>query len=423
MDIILPYGNTGMRCTLPDHRLQCVLENRLDTHFTPPLPPEETVRDALRHPVGSPPLQLLAQGKNYVEIIASDHTRPVPSRLLIPQMISEIRRGNPEARITILVATGCHRGMTREEMLEKFGEPIVSSQRIVVHDCDDPGCVGIGTLPSGGRCRINRLAAEADLLVSEGFIEPHFFAGFSGGRKSVMPGVASRETVLYNHYAKFIDHLAARTGVLKGNPIHEDMLWAARQARLAFIVNVVLNSRKELIYAVAGDAEQAHRAGCDFLTRYCGVSAPPADIVIATNGGYPLDQNIYQAAKGISTAEAAVKPGGVILMLAESGDGHGGEDYYRQFRDHPDLEALLAQFLSRCPEATEPDQWQTQIQIRALRKARIVYISEADEGIVRDMHMIPAKSVEEGLRAADALLGHESGTITVIPDAVSVVFR
>lgn len=423
MDITLPYGTTGMRCTLPDRRVQCVLENRLDTHFTPPLPPEETVRDALAHPVGSPPLHILSQNKNNIVIIASDHTRPVPSRLLIPQMIAEIRRGNPDARITILVATGCHRGMTREEMLEKFGEPIVSSQRIVVHDCDDPGCVNIGTLPSGGRCRINRLAAEADLLISEGFIEPHFFAGFSGGRKSVMPGVAARETVLYNHCAKFIDHPNARTGILQGNPIHEDMVWAARHTGLAFILNVVLSSKKELVYAVAGDFEKAHRAGCDFLTRYCGVSAPQADIVIATNGGHPLDQNIYQAAKGIHTAEAAVKPGGVIVMLAASGDGHGGEAYYRQFKENRDLSALLAQFKARDPGGTEPDQWQTQIQIRALNKANIIYISDADGGIVRDMHMIPAKSVEEGLRLADALIGHSAGTITLIPDAVSVVFR
>ena len=157
--------------------------------------------------------------------------------------------------------------------------------------------------------------------------------------------------------------------------------------------------------------------------KHCGVSAPPADIVIATNGGYPLDQNIYQAAKGICTAEAAVKPGGVIIMLAKSNDGHGGENYYRQFKDNRDLSSLLAGFMERDPNKTEPDQWQTQIQIRALQKASVIYISDADDQTVRDMHMIPAKSVEEALEKADQLIGHSNGSITVLPDAVSVIFQ
>jgi len=365
----------------------------------------------------------MAEGHNKVVIIASDHTRPVPSKLLMPLLLREIRRGNPDADITILVATGCHRGTTTDELVEKFGNDIAFSERIVIHDCDGENNVSIGTLPSGGQCFINRLAVGADLLVSEGFIEPHFFAGFSGGRKSVMPGLAARKTVVYNHCAGFIADPGARAGVLDGNPIHRDMLWAAKQAGLAFILNIVLNSKKEIVYAVAGDAEKAHRAGCNFLIRHCGVTAPLADIVIATNGGYPLDQNIYQAAKGICTAEGAVKPGGVIIMLAKSDDGHGGADYYRQFKDNADLSKLLLQFMERNPSETEPDQWQTQIQIRALSKASIIYVSDAEDQTVRNMHMIPAKSVKEALAEADRLLGHDKGRITVMPDAVSIIFN
>ena len=297
------------------------------------------------------------------------------------------------------------------------------SIRPVIVGVNSKDNVIIGTLPSGGNCCINKLAVQADLLVAEGFIEPHFFAGFSGGRKSLLPGVAARETVLYNHCADFIDHPKARTGSLDGNPIHEDMIWAARQAGLAFILNVVINSRKEVVYAVAGAVDTAHQAGCDFLLKYCGVSAPIAEIVIASNGGYPLDQNIYQAAKGICTAESAVKPGGVIIMLAKSNDGHGGENFYRQFRDNKDLSALLSDFMQRDPKRTEPDQWQIQIQIRALQKASIVYVSDADYQTVRDMQMIPAKSVEEAIEKADLLIGHNNGRINIIPDAVSVIYR
>ncbi len=422
MRITLPYGRTGMECELPDERVTAVLQSGLDA-FRPALPPERLVRKALEQPIGTPPLHKMAEGRHKVTIITSDHTRPVPSRLLMPLLLEEIRRGSPDAEITILIATGCHRGTTEAELIDKFGPEIVSAERIEVHDCDRSKCVNIGTLPSGGPCCVNRLAAEADLLVAEGFIEPHFFAGFSGGRKSLLPGVAARETVLYNHCADFIAHPGARAGVLAGNPIHEDMLWAARKAGLAFILNVVLNGEKQIVHAVAGAADEAHQAGCDFLTARCGVSAPPADIVIATNGGYPLDQNIYQAAKGICTAEGAVKPGGVIIMLAESLDGHGGEHYYCQFRDNRNLDALLSAFLARDPRRTEPDQWQTQIQIRALQKASILYVSGADEKIVREMHMIPAKTAAEALERADRLLGRPDGSILVLPDAVSVIFK
>jgi len=422
MEIMLPYGSAVLTCHLPKERVQCVLESRLDAYH-PLLTQAEIVKKALDQPIGSLPLHKLAEGCQHVVIIASDHTRPVPSRLLMPLMLDEIRRGIPDAAITILIATGCHRDMSKEEMIAKFGEQIVASERIVVHDSSAKDHVCIGTLPSGGKCYINLLAAQADLLVSEGFIEPHFFAGFSGGRKSVLPGISARETVLANHCAHFIAHKNARAGILDGNPIHEDMIWAARQAGLAFILNVVLNEKKEVVYAVAGDVHSAHRDGCSFLMQYCGVSAPAADIVIATNGGHPLDQNIYQAAKGINTAQAAVKPGGIIIMLAKSEDGHGGEGYYRQLKDHPNLAILLSRFMERSPAMTEPDQWQTQIQIQALEKAHIIYISDADEQMVRDMHMIPAKSVENALQMADELIGHHNGKISVIPDAVSIIFQ
>lgn len=424
--VSFPYGREHLSYTVPAHRHAGTLLSELHS-YTPAASPAELVEEALRAPVGSAPLSVLAEGKKKVVLIASDHTRPVPSKVIIPPMLREIRRGSPDADITILIATGCHRGTSRVELVNKFGEEIVAREKIVVHDCDDDAnMVLVDTLPSGGRLLVNRLAAEADLLVSEGFIEPHFFAGFSGGRKSVLPGVCARETVMYNHNAGFISDPNARTGILDRNPIHEDMLYAARKVGLAFIVNVVINAEKEAIFAVAGDVDLAHRAGGDFLKSRCMVPACPADIVITTNGGYPLDQNIYQAVKGMTAAEATVKRDGVIIMLAKSADGHGGEGFCKTFRDEKDLTAMMQGFLATPPEQTKVDQWQSQIFARVLMHARVIYISDAPDEMVRDLHMTPAHSIEEAVAIADAMLaarGIEDGTILAIPDGVSVTVQ
>ena len=416
-----PYGKGFLEADLPRERVQAVLTSDLES-YQPPHEAEELVRRALENPIGSAPLCELSRGKRRVTIIASDHTRPVPSRLLMPLLLRQIRAGNPEADITILIATGCHRETTREELVAKFGEDIVAQEKIVVHDCDDTAnMVLLGTLPSGGECWVNRLACEADLLVSEGFIEPHFFAGYSGSRKAVLPGVAGRSTVLANHCAEFIDHPASRAGSLMDNPIHRDMVWAARKAGLAFILNVVLNGEKETIHAVAGDMEQAHEAGCRFLEGLCGVEAAMADIVITTNGGYPLDQNIYQAVKGMTAAEATVREGGVIIMLAKSNDGHGGAAFCRELMAGDDMDALMADILRRGRGETLPDQWQAQIMIRILQRAKVVYISDAEDELVEKLHMTPAHSLHEALELAEDLLGKKDATITAIPDGVGVI--
>ena len=423
MKIELPYGREKLALEIEDARVRGVLRSRIE-EYDPGVGQEELVRQALQNPVASAPLCELARGKKHVTVIASDHTRPVPSRILMPALLSEIRRGNPEAEITILIATGCHRGTTREELREKFGDEIAQRENIVVHDCDDASMLTpLGTLPSGGECRVNRLAAKADLLVSEGFIEPHFFAGFSGGRKSVLPGVAARESVLANHCAEFIADPRARAGSLNGNPIHRDMVWAAEKAGLRFILNVVLNAQKHIIHAVAGDFVKAHEAGCRFLDGQCGAAPAPADIVVTTNGGYPLDQNIYQAVKGMTAAEATVNPGGVIVMLAKSNDGHGGEAFCRELTASDDPERLMAGILARGRSETKPDQWQAQIFLRVLKKAKIVYLSDADDSLVRSLHMHPVHTLSEAMARADELLGRKGAPVTVIPDGVSVIVR
>ena len=420
MNIRFPYGKTHLSYEFENVN---VLTSSIE-EYDPKMSEQALVDAAMAAPEGGISLRELARGKEKVVLIASDHTRPVPSKLIVPPMLKQIREGNPNAEITILISTGCHRQTTKEELISKFGEEIVANETIVIHDCDDKeNLVNIGILPSGGQCVVNRIAMEADLLVAEGFIEPHFFAGFSGGRKSVLPGVAGRETVLANHCSEFIAHPRSRTGILEGNPIHNDMLWAAKQAKLRYIVNVVLNGEKQVIYAVAGELEQAHQKGTAFLAQLCGAETVPADIVISTNGGYPLDQNIYQAVKGMTAAEAAVKDGGVIIMLAASNDGVGGDHFYHQLADEPDIHKTMDMFLSRGRNETEPDQWQTQIFIRVLQKATVIYVSEADPKTVEALHMLPAKDLQEAMEMAKKLTKNENPTITAIPDGVAVMVK
>ena len=422
MKVEFPYGKQRLAYDFEEAELSAVLTSALE-EYCPNGGEEELVDLAMENPIASAPLWQLAKGKEKVVIIASDHTRPVPSKIIIPRMLAQIRKGNPQADITILIATGCHRGTTPEELEAKFGKEIVSREKIVVHDCDQSEVVSLGTLPSGGKCYVNRIAVEADLLVAEGFIEPHFFAGFSGGRKSVLPGIAGRTTVLANHCSEFIDHPKARTGSLEGNPIHEDMIWAAKQAGLTFIVNVVLNGEKKVIYAVAGDTVTAHKVGTDFLEKLCGAEGELTDIVITTNGGYPLDQNVYQAPKGMTAGEAVVKQDGIIIMLAQSSDGTGGDHFYHQLADEPDMEKTMAIFRSRGREETVPDQWQTQVLLRVLSRAQVIYVSDLPDEMVRKMHMLPAHSIGDALTLAKAQLGKEKVTITAIPDGIGVVVK
>ena len=421
--ISFPYGKRQIEYEFKEQELVGILTSSIE-EYEPKANETTLVQEAMQNPIGSERLCDLAKGKKNVVIIASDHTRPVPSKIIIPAMLEEIRKGSPDADITILIATGCHRGTTKEELISKFGEEIVQKEKIYVHDCDESEkLINVGTLPSGGECEINSIAVNADLLVAEGFIEPHFFAGFSGGRKSVLPGVAGRSTVLANHCSEFIAHPNARTGILEDNPIHQDMLWASKKVNLKFIVNVVLNAKKEIIYAVAGDAEKAHLQGTGFLSSLCGTKAVEADVVVTTNGGYPLDQNVYQAVKGMTAAEATVKRDGVIIMLAESADGIGGEHFYHQLADEKDITKTLTGFLQRGRLETVPDQWQTQIFLRVLSHAHVIYVSDMANEIIENMHMVPASSVEDALKKARELLKKDDIKVVVIPDGVAVMVK
>ncbi len=422
-NVAFAYGRTSRTLEVPFDTP--VLTSGID-RLAGGRPGPEIVREAMMNPIGSPRLCELAKGKPDCVIIISDHTRPVPSRDILPVMIEELRRGSPDIRIRLLVATGFHRRTTEEELRAKLGDDLYEAFRedIIVHDAHDPGRnEKIGVLPSGPDCIIDRAAVRTSLLVAEGFIEAHFFAGFSGGRKSVLPGIADAVTVMGNHCAKFIDHPCARTGILDGNPIHEDMVAAARMARLAFICNVVIDESQNTVAAFAGDFDQAHRQGCRFLSEYVGVEAEPADIVITTNGGYPLDQNAYQSPKGMTAAEAAIREDGVIIMLASCSDGTGGDFFYHLIADAPTIEDAYQRFLATEQNDTAPDQWCSQILARIVRKHRVIFVAEPEQReMIEGLKMTYAPDLETAYRMARAIKG-EKATLACIPNGISVVVR
>lgn len=418
--ISIPYGRGQLSWDFPCDGLLTSRVDALKSDKTG----RELVEAAMANPIGSPRLSQLAAGKKTCTVIISDHTRPVPSRDILPPMLRALREGNPGIQITLLVATGFHRLTTKAELAAKLGEEIASSETIRVHDAFDPDSnVQIGILPSGAPLVIDRAAVETDLLVSEGFIEPHFFAGFSGGRKSVLPGVCDKTTVLGNHCGKFIASPYARTGVLEGNPLHADMVAAAEMAKLAFIVNVVIDEEKKTVAAFAGDFRQAHEAGTAFLRQYCEVEAIPGDIVITSNGGAPLDQNIYQSVKGLTAAEASAKEGAVLIMCAELADGTGGEGFYTSLRDCESPEAHFARCAATPQSQTIPDQWESQILCRILMKHRVIFVSRPEiETTLREMKLDYAPTLEAALAMAKADKG-ENASITVIPNGISVIVK
>ena len=418
--IAIPYYRGTLDLHMDESNLKAVLE--ADIHGVERQGTEQDiVRAALAAPIGSPRLRELARGKSKVVLVTSDHTRAVPSKITLPILLEEIRAGNPSADITILIATGLHRATTEEEQRRMFGDIIVDHEKIAVNNAFDPEqFVRLCTLPSGAEFCVNRIAAECDLLVTEGFIDPHFFAGFSGGRKSILPGICSQETVNENHSYRAISSPYALTGVLEHNPIHEDMVAAARAVHTEFIFNVALDGEKKIIAAWAGDLEQAHAAGVSFIRKLSQCPAVTGDIVLTSNGGYPLDQNLYQSPKAVATAEACAGEDGVIIICASCVDGMGGTHFEELITMGTPEE--IDGYLSRIPpKQTIPEQWCAQIYSRILKKHKVIVVTTfLDHDMVRKANMIPASSPDEAMEIAYGLKGRNA-SVVVIPDGVSVL--
>ena len=418
--IKIPYYTSSLDLHVEEENLEAVINAKTDS-YDPGKSETELVEEALANPIGTPRLRELAKGKQKVTLVTSDHTRAVPSKLTLPILLREIREGNPDADITILIATGLHRPTTEAEQRRMFGDAIVDHEKIVVNEAfKDEDFAYVRSLPSGAELWVNKVALDCDLLITEGFIEPHFFAGFSGGRKSILPGICNAATVNENHSYKAISSPYSTTGVLVHNPIHEDMVCAARAVNVQFILNVALNGEKKVIAAFAGDLEEAHATGVSFVRKLAQCPSVTGDIVITSNGGYPLDQNLYQSPKAVATAEACCTDGGVIIMCASCFDGMGGTHFEKLIvRGTVDE---IDEYLSRIPpKETIPEQWCAQIYSRILKKHRIILVTTyLDHELVRKANMIPASSPDEALAMAYEMMGKDA-RVVVIPDGVAVL--
>ena len=407
-EIELPCGEGSLTARIPTRNIVCVL-TRQDARGL--ADEREAITQSLRSPISSPPLRDLVKPSDKVVVLATDNTRPCPDDRILPPLLAELESTVPRENITIIVALGLHPPLDEAELSRKLGRDIVASYNVVNHDVNDT--VYIGTTSRGTPVDINRRVIAADFRISTGFIEPHFFAGFSGGRKSIAPGVFSVRSAYHNHGYQMIEHPQARAGVLKGNPLHEDLVEQARMAKLNFIVNVLLNKNREMTHIVAGHPFKAHEEGCQIEREIAGVKVPQrADITITTNSGAPLDLDLYQTCKGIDTAAQITRDGGIIIVASLCSAGIGPQAFLELHRSVASPKEVIRKIKQAEPIGV---QWENQILARTQLKHDIYLVSSLDDRTVRDMLMTPVGTVEEGLERAFSVLG-ENAEIIVIPE-------
>jgi len=408
MEIKLPYGKGYLTAELPDENVLRVIHARDRKGLGNP---DEEIERSLNEPIDKDPLRDLVKAGDKVAIITTDNTRACPDDVLLSHILRELKAGGVwKDDIAIIIGTGLHRKLSPEEIEEVVGKEVVRSYRVVCHD-PDGDCIYIGETSRGIPIEVNRRVYEADFVISTGFIEPHFFAGFSGGRKLIMPGVSSRRAIYEHHSFEMIDHPKVRTGILEGNPFHEDMVEHAEAAGLDFIVNVVLNRFKEIIGVFSGDFRRAHEEGvkCDRELVEIEVEEE-ADIAIASNSGYPLDRDFYQAVKGMDTASAVTKEGGTVIVVSECIDGVGPKSFYEIHRGAKSPDEVYERIKKNQPIES---QWQNQVLARLQKKNEIIAVTSLDDSTVKDFLVTPAKSVEEALNMAFEKHGRDAKIIVV----------
>jgi nickel-dependent lactate racemase len=407
---------------LPKGNVLSVLQSR---KVEPASSEAENVRNALCNPVrGEPLLEVASRGRS-VCILVSDYTRAAPNRVLIQPILEQLRRrGRSPRDVRILVAYGLHKLAPEGELVEFLGKRVVEEFEVIDHDAeDDSQLMHIGRTSFGTEVWVNKIILDSDLVIMTGLIEPHFFAGYSGGRKSILPGVAGRDSVYQNHSYNMIAHPMSRYGMLNGNPIHKDMIEAAKMAAegRGYIVNVVMDKEGRIAKTFAGDMVEAHRAGVEYLNRLVRVKAPRrAGIVITSNGGYPLDRDLYQAVKGMATGRIVVKQGGVIIIFSEclDGVGRGHEFFFRLMAEAKSPERVLERIRREEPIK---DQWEAQILAQIVMRANVILVSnKIKDSLVEEMHLIPAQSPEEALELAEKIAGKEE-KIIAIPEGPYVI--
>ena len=404
MEFTLGFGSCTQKLNVPDENLICVLmPNTVQQGLTG----EAEVSRALENPIGTPRIGQIVRPGETVAIVTSDITRPLPSYKILPLLVEELlQAGIRKQDITVVFGLGSHRKQTAEEQKKLVGEQVFAQIKCI--DGDDSDCVRYGYTSRSTPVDIVRAVAEADRRICLGNIEYHYFAGYSGGAKAIMPGVSTRDAIQHNH-SRMVE-AAAAAGRLEGNPVREDIEEAARMVGVDFIVNVVLNEHKEIVHAVAGDVVQAHREGCRYLDRLYGKPiAERADIVVVSQGGAPKDLNLYQTQKALDNAKHAVNKGGVIILVGSCKEGLGEEVFEEWMTKSPDAHSMI-------------DRIQVDFQLgghkaaaiaMVLEEAQIYLVSELDADFVKQIFLTPFSDVQTAFDAAMQKLGSGASVIVM----------
>jgi nickel-dependent lactate racemase len=418
LKVRLAYGKRGLQVRIPEGYHTDIIEPRWVEGLKDE---QDAVTRALRSPVSYRPLAEMAGPDTRVGIIFSDITRATPYHIIMPALLAELERVK-SSNITLFCATGTHRPATREELETILGKEIASSYRIVQNNANDPSLfLNAGRTSSGNEIRINRELAGCDLKILTGFIEPHFFMGFSGGGKAVMPGMGMLETIRFNHSIDMLENEKARWGITDGNPLWEDVQEAAELLSGLFLLNITLNKNKEITGVFAGDLRNAHREGCDFARKTAMAAVEkPYDLVITSNSGYPLDLNVYQSVKGMSAAAQIVREGGEILIASECWDGiPANSDYEHILATVNSIEELYDYIREK--EKELQDTWQVFFQVLIQQKARVsLYTDKLDDDTVRKALFDPVEDPDRWIE--ESLWKHgPDARICVLPEGPQTI--
>lgn len=413
MKVRLAYGRDGLEVDLPDDRTTVI-----EPTYVPGLPDAEgAIMTALRNPIGTSPLRQLVKPIQSVAISVCDITRPMPSKILLPLLLGELRHV-PSENITILVATGTHRANTHAELVEMLGEDVVNNYAVLNHNgFDEDSLESIGSTESGFQVRLNRRWVESDVRITTGFVEPHFFAGFSGGPKMVAPGLAGFPTIMRLHDAKMIGHPNARFAITAGNPIHDAIREIAKISGVDFSVDVTINRDHRITSVYTGELFAVHKAACAVARRLAMQPVDTAyDVVLTTNSGYPLDQNLYQAVKGMSAAAQVIRDGGRIICAAECSEGVPEHGQYRKILASRGSPTEILEMINR-PGYDRHDQWQAQIQAQIQLKADVFLKSDyLTPHQVTAAHLKPVESIEDAITACGP-----QASICVLPEGPQTI--
>ena len=409
--VALQYGRGELELELPSANLTVV-----EPRFTPGLPDESAAfREAVRAPLGTRPLREIVRAHERVAVVIPDHTRPLPRERLLPWLFQELAHV-PAKNFTIINGTGSHRANTPAELREMVGAAVYEQYRVVNHDSRHPATlVRVGASVDGRPISLNRDYVEADRRIVMGFIEPHFMAGFSGGYKGVFPAVADLESIKHYHRAQIIGDPRSTWGVIAGNPTQLQVRANGALLPVDFLINVTQNRRREITGFFCGDVLRAHDEGCAFARRTAMVACPRAfPIVITSNSGFPLDQNLYQTVKGMSAAAQVVADGGLIIAAAECADGFPEHGSFKSFLfSHASAQAML-NTINHAPEPIE-DQWQVQLLALILVRARVGVHSLIAPEDLRRAHLEPVSDIASRVRAELARIG-PNAPIAVLPE-------